>query len=188
MNGGIYLTPVLKKKWFLQGLALLLLFSLLALIHFSQRDSYSKISDLHIQQLSEKEHIEILDVEMKNDLDKPFAYVFYKRGVKVGAYYLSVINDKLVYGMDFMLNEDEDKPVQVFGIRTGYPYLMIQINDDHLLKEGDQIYATFNQNKWHRLDIDSSKRNYIVSGDYDEASDGRSSVQIYNAKKEMIFE
>lgn len=180
--------PVLKNKGFLQGMALLLLFSLSALIHFSLRDTYSKISDLHIQQLSEKEHIEILDVAMKNDLDKPFAYVYYKRGVKVGAYYLSVINEKLVYGVDFMLNEDEDKPVQVFGVRTGYPYLMIQINDDHLLHEGNQIYATFNQNKWHRLDIDRSKRNYIVTGDYDEASDGRSSVQIYNAKRKLIFE
>lgn len=188
MNGGIHLTPILKKKGFLQGLALLLLFSLLALIYFAQRDSYSKISDLHIQQLSEKEHIEILDVAMRNELDKPFAYVYYKRGVKVGAYYISVINDKLVYGMDLMLNEDQDSPVQVFGIRTGYPYLMIQINDDRLLQEGNQIYTTFNQNKWHRLDIDRSKRNYIVTGDYDEASDGRSSVQIYNANHESIFE
>ncbi|GJM78428.1 hypothetical protein HMSSN139_09240 [Paenibacillus sp. HMSSN-139] len=181
------MTPVLKKKWFLQGLALLLLFSLLALILFSQRDSYSKISDIHIQQLSEKEQIEILDVAMRNELDRPFAYVYYKRGVKVGAYYISVINDKLVYGMDFMLNEDTGSPVQVFGIRTGYPYLMIQINDVHLLQEGNQIYATFNQTKWHRLDIDHTKRNYMITGDNDEASKGRSSVQIYNADHELIF-
>ncbi|MGZ7445029.1 hypothetical protein [Paenibacillus sp. TH7-28] len=74
------MTPVLKNKWFLQGLALLLLFSLSALIHLSQKDSYSKISDLHIKQLSEKEHIEILDVAIKTDLNKPFSYVYYKRG------------------------------------------------------------------------------------------------------------
>ena len=55
-------------------------FLLSALIHLSQKDSYSKISDLHIKQLSEKEHIEILDVAIKNDLIKPFSYVYYKRG------------------------------------------------------------------------------------------------------------
>ena len=48
--------------------------------------------------------------------------------------------------------------------------------------------ATFNQEKWHRLDMEKVKRNYIISEDHDEASTGRSSVQIYNGNHEMIFE
>lgn len=179
---------MVKYNWYLGGFVLLLLLSLSTLIYLSQRESYSQISDLHIEQLQEKEHIEILDVKINNGLDKPFAYVFYKRGYKIGACIVRVINKKLEYGMDLMLNEDNSKPVQVFGIRTGYPYLMIQINDDHLLKEGRYIYATFNQTKWHQFNMDGSRRNYIVSGDNDEASDGRSSIQIYNEKKELIFE
>lgn len=67
----------------------------------------------------------------------------------MGAYVLRVINNKLDYGMNFMMNADNNKPIQIFGSRTGFPYIMIQINDDHLLKEGNYIYATFNQVKWH---------------------------------------
>ncbi|GJM75229.1 hypothetical protein HMSSN036_74450 [Paenibacillus macerans] len=111
-----------------------------------------------------------------------------KKGYKIGAYTVRVINNKLDYAMDFIINVDNNKPIQVFGARTGFPYLMIQINDDNLLKEGNYIYASFNQKKWHQLNIDNLKRNYIISGDYDEASTGRSSVQIYNEKKELIFE
>lgn len=179
---------MVKYSWYLGGFVLLLLLSFSTLGYLSQKESYSKISDLHIEQLREMEHIEILDVKINNDIDQPFAYVFYKRSYKIGACIVRVINKKLDYGMDLMLTEDNSKPVQVFGIRTGYPYLMIQINDDHLLQEGRYIYATFNQKKWHRLDMNGSRRNYIFSGDYDEGLTGSSSVQIYNEEKELIFE
>ncbi|MNP72395.1 hypothetical protein D3C76_1689450 [compost metagenome] len=76
----------------------------------------------------------------------------------------------------------------MFGIQTGYPYLMIRIHDDQLLQDGSFIQASFNQDNWHRIKMDSSRRNYIVLGDYDEADQGRLSVQIYNKNKEVIFE
>ncbi|GBK66016.1 hypothetical protein PbDSM24746_60200 [Paenibacillus macerans] len=179
---------MVKNTRYLRGFILLLLLSLFTLIYLSQKESYSKISDIHIEQLKEKESIEILDVKKNNDLDKPFAFVFYKKGYKIGAYTVRVINNKLNYDMDFIINADNNKPVQVFGVRTGFPYLMIQINDDNLLKKGNYIYASFNQKKWHQLNLENLKRSYIISGDYDEASTGRSSVQIYNEKKELIFE
>ncbi|MBM6995694.1 hypothetical protein IM700_008445 [Paenibacillus sp. DXFW5] len=179
---------MIHKTWLIRGLLLLLLLSLTLLVYLTQREFYSPISDLHIQQLQEKENIEILDVKMNNEVDKPFAYVFYKRGVKIGACAVRVINQKLDYDMDLMLNEDDRKPVQVFGIQTGYPYLMIRIHDDQLLQDGSFIQASFNQDNWHRIKMDSSRRNYIVLGDYDEADQGRLSVQIYNKNKEVIFE
>lgn len=177
-----------KKKWHLLGFITLLLISLSALFLLLQRETYSKITDLHIEQLREKENIEVLDVVKNNDLDKPFAFVSYKQGYKIGAYVVRVINEKLEYGINIMDNVDSNKPVQVYGSRTGFPMLMVQINDDNLLSEGTYIYVTFNQEKWHRLDMEKLKRNYIISGGYDEASTGRSSVQIYNGNHEVIFE
>lgn len=169
-------------------LLLLLPLSIFTLFFLAQRESYAKITDLHIKQLKEIENIEILDVKKNNELNRPFALVFYKRGVKIGACIVEVINKKLEYSMDFMINVDHNDPVQIFGVRTGFPYLMIQINDDHLLKDSNYFNATFNQKEWHRVNIENLKRNYIISGEYDEASTGRSSVQIYNKKKELIFE
>ncbi|MGG3452704.1 hypothetical protein [Paenibacillus rhizolycopersici] len=176
------------KKWYIQGLAFLCFLLILCLVFLLQRESYSKITNIQIEQLKKTESIEILDVKINNDDKKPYAYVFYKRGYSIGACTLRVINNRLDYHMDLMINEDPSKPVQIFGVRTGFPYQMIQINDDKLLKEGNYIHATFNQKKWHRLKIEALKRNYIISGDYDEGSTGRSSVEIYNREKQLIFE
>lgn len=177
-----------KKKWYLLGFILMLLISLSVIFLLLQRETYSKITDLHFEQLREKENIEVLDVVKNNDLEEPFAFVSYKQDQKIGAYVVRVINEKLEYGINIMNSVDPSKPVQVHGSRTGFPMLMVQINDDNLLSKGTYIYATFNQEKWHRLSMEKVKRNYIISGDYDEASIGRSSVQIYNGNNEVIFE
>lgn len=177
-----------KKRYLLPSLGLLLIVLLMVLVPLLQRDSYSKISDVHIQQLSELEFLEVLDYKINNEVDKPFAYIFYKRGVKVGAYWLRIKNDEMEYGADLMLNENRKESVQVFGIRTGFPYLMIQIHDKQLLQEGKYIYATFNQKTWHRLDIEEGKRAYTLVGNYDEGSEGNSSVLIYNQEQQIIYE
>ncbi len=177
-----------KKKWYLLGFIIMLLVSLSAIFLLLQRETYSKIMDLHIEQLREKENIEVLDVVKNNDLEEPFAFVSYRQRQKIGAYVVRVINERLEYGINIKNSVDPSKPVQVYGSRTGFPMLMVQINDDNLLSEGTYIYVTFNQEKWHRLDMEKLKRNYIISGDYGEASIGRSSVQIYNGNHEMIFE
>ncbi|WP_059041999.1 hypothetical protein [Paenibacillus rubinfantis] len=65
---------------------------------------------------------------------------------------------------------------------------MIRIHDDQLLQEGSFIQATFNQNEWHRQEMDPSRKSYIALGDYDEAVQVSSSVHIYNADQEVIFE
>lgn len=179
---------MINKRWLIRGLTLVCLILLTLPTQLTQRESYSPITDSHIQQLQEKEHFEVLDVKINNEVDKPFAYVFYQRGAKIGACVVNVINQKLDYHMDLMLNEDDRNPVQVFGVQTGYPYLMIRIHDDQLLQEGSIIQATFNQNDWHQLGLDPSRRDYIVLGDYDEAAQGTTSVQIYNRNQELVYE
>ncbi|WP_059049177.1 hypothetical protein [Paenibacillus senegalimassiliensis] len=177
-----------KNRYLLPGLGMLLIALLIVLVPFLQRDSYSKISDLHIQQLSELEVLEVLDYKINNEMDKPIAYIFYKRGVKVGAYWLRIKNDEMEYGADLMQNENKEKSVQVFGVRTGFPYLMIQIHDKQLLQEGKYIYATFNQKTWYRLDIEEGKRAYTLAGNYDEGAEGNSFVLIYNQEQQIIYE
>ncbi|MFR9711105.1 hypothetical protein ACL02P_17245 [Paenibacillus sp. MB22_1] len=176
------------KKWYVLGALFVCSFSIIYIIFLLQQESYSKINNIQIEQLKSAENIEILDVKVNNEYEKPFAYVFYKRGTTLGACTLRVINKRLDYHMDLMINEDPSNPVQVFGVRTGFPYQMIQINDNKLLQEGSYIYATFNQRKWHRLKIKAPKRSYIISGDYDEGSTGSSSVEIYNKKNQQIFD
>ncbi len=160
----------------------------MVLVPLLQRDSYSQISDLHIQQFSELEVLEVLDYKINNEVDQPFAYIFYKRGVKIGAYWLRIMNDKMVYGADLVVNENKEQPVEILGVQTGFPYLMIQVHDEQLLQEGKYIYATFDYRKWHRLDIEEGKRAYAVVGDYGEGTMGDSSVLIYNQEQQIIYE
>lgn len=56
---------MVKNNRYLRGFILLLLLALFTLIYLSQKESYSKISDIHFEQLKEKESIEILDVKKK---------------------------------------------------------------------------------------------------------------------------
>lgn len=73
---------MINKRWLIRGLTLVCLILLTLLTQLTQRESYSPITDSHIQQLQEKEHFEVLDVKINNEVDKPFAYVFYQRGAK----------------------------------------------------------------------------------------------------------
>ncbi len=53
---------MLNTPWLTRGLPLLFLITLILLVYLSQRESYSPVTNSHIQQLQEKENFEILDV------------------------------------------------------------------------------------------------------------------------------
>lgn len=68
---------MLNKPWLTRGLPLLFFITLILLVYLSQRESYSPVTNSHIQQLQEKENFEILDVKMNNEVDKPFKKELY---------------------------------------------------------------------------------------------------------------
>lgn len=61
---------------------IILCIGIFSLIIYLQRDKYSEVSKDLIYDVATRENFKILDYEIKNDVERPFAYVFLREDIK----------------------------------------------------------------------------------------------------------
>jgi hypothetical protein len=173
-----------KKHWF----SVVPLLILIVFLMYLQKDHYSYLTENSINELKNKENIEILDYKIVNDVKEPFAYVFYKKENKLGSYIVRVIDNKPVYNIDFSINEDTADEIQAFGVSTGYPYAMIRINDEKILGNGEFIRFSFGNEKEYQVTLKDNKREYMFVGSYNEGYNQSASLEVIDKNSNIIYQ
>lgn len=170
-------------------ITLILCIGIFSLIIYLQRDKYSEVSKDLIYDVATRENFKILDYEIKNDVERPFAYVFFERRYKIGVYWIMVKNNKLNYGESLIMGVSSKNKVETIGISSGYPYELIRIHDQDILNKGKVLLFSFGNKKQHQLSMNKNKKDYMIVGDFEEGLQSSSpSLVIFDENDQIIYE
>lgn len=168
---------------------IILCIGIFSLIIYFLRDKYSEVSKDLIYEVAARENFKILDYEIMNDVERPFAYIFFERRYKIGVYWIMVKNNKLNYGESLIMGVSSKNKVETIGISSGYPYELIRIHDKDILNKGKVILFSFGNKKQHQLSMNKNKKDYMIVGDYEEGIQSSSpSLVILDEKDQIIYE
>lgn len=168
---------------------IILCVGIFSLIIYFQRDKYSEVNKDLIYEVATRENFKILDYEIRNDVERPFAYVFFERRYKIGVYWIMVKNNKLNYGEDLIMGGSSKSKVETKGMGSGYPYELIRIHDEDILNKGKVLLFSFGNKKQHQLSMNKNKKDYMIVGDFKEGIQSSSpSLVILDDNDQIIYE
>ncbi|MGG4555152.1 hypothetical protein [Paenibacillus humicus] len=131
------------------GICLIIIAFIAAGIYLSKtfEKEYEVVTDKQISKIIENEKITILNKEIIISREIPVTIIPYKTDIEVGVIEATNLNGLIDYRKAISLPINNDKRVEVFGVKNGLNYVVITFYDYELLNKTSKISVFYNNSQ-----------------------------------------